>query len=254
MAFKRTELEVEEVSFVDKPAVQKAKVFMTKNLGEGKVSFLKMKGGEDLNNNGKTIMEKFQGFMAKTKERLEKAVGSIAGRIGENKAEEAFWDRYWDVKWAFDDLVYEIMDDTTVIDKAGALYGLIDEHAAEMKTTVNLLLTMQKGADMDEKRILDAIAGIGTEVTGLGKRLEVIEAKGGGQPEVIEKTEGAEAGAAGAETSEGKILALVEGLGKQVTEIGKRLAVVEGQPLPSSQIPGQEVKTTKAAKRGFFGA
>lgn len=243
MPFKRTNLEVTEVSFVDKPAVQKAKVFMTKGLGK-RISILKMKGGENLEKGN--LLKKFQDFVASTTERMKKAVGTIGQAVAENQALDAFWDRLWDVKYAFSDLVYDIIDDDTITDKVGALYGLIDDYAAELKTTANLLLTMQKGAEMDEKKILGAVEGIGKQVEGFGKRLDAIEAKGGKQPEGTEKAAGAEAGnQAGAETAEGRILAAVDGIGKKVEDMGKRLDDIERQPSPSGQAQGQEI-TKKA--------
>ena len=253
MPFKRTDVEVTEVSFVDKPAVQKAKIFMTKRLDKGKVSFLKMQGGMNVEN--KKGLEKFRKGLTGLKAKFQKAVGSIKETLAGEMAENDFWDKYYDIMWAFGDLVYDlIMEDDSTTDKAAALGTLIDELASELKTATGVLTTdTQKGVGMDEKKILDAISGIGERVEGLGKRLDAFEAKGGKQPEGTEKAAGAEAGTqAGTETAEGKILTAVEGLGKKVENMGKRLDDIERQPMPSGLATGQEVETTKAVKWPSF--
>lgn len=255
MPFKRTDVEVTEVSFVDRPAVQKAKIFMTKGLGGGKVSFLKMNGGGGLDKEkNKSGLAKFHKAIQEIKGRFQKAVGTIKETLAGEMAENDFWDKYYDIMWAFGDLVYDIMEDDTTADKAAALGTLIDELASELKTATGVLSTdTQKGVDMDEKKVLDAISGIGEKVAGLGKRLDAIEAKGGKQPEGTEKAAGAEAGTqAGSETAEGKILAAVEGLGKKVEDMGKRLDDIERQPTPSGQAVGQEIETAKGLKWPSF--
>jgi hypothetical protein len=245
MPYRRTDLEVEEVSFVDRPAVPSAKIFFTKRLSGGKrVSILKMNGGTEVQKKREGFKKAFQA----AKEKFQKAVKTITETLEGEMAEDQFWEQLYDIMSAFWDVLYDIMEDDTVTDKAAAMNTLIDELGVKLKEAAGILSGTTKGANMEQGKVLEALEGVGKKLDGLAERVGKLEKK----PETETAGKAAEgkpeAGAAPGEDAIGKALEEITG---KLETMDKRVGALEGQPEQSAAIKGQELDQKEAFWTSF---
>lgn len=233
MAYKRYDLEVEEVSFVDRPAVPQAKIFFTKRQEPGrKVSILKMNGGKEVAKTG--TKEGFKKAFLAAKEKFQKAVRTITETLEAEMHEDQFWDQIYDVMSAWWDVLYDLMEDDSITDKTAALNDLIDELGMKLKEATGILSGTAKGANMEQGNVLKAVEGLGAKLDGLGKRIEALENKG------KETTEKATEVRTGQLAPEDPVAKALDGINGKLDAFDKRLAVLESKPEPSTALKGQE--------------